>query len=265
MKRLLLLLLLLATPGWAQNGDFIRLRLPGITDSGGIADPAQFTSPAGTIVVGGTAGAITLDIDNSVLVYKASGTADPPASCGDTGDDYQIGDMYLETDQADFFYCVAIDTWSLIASQTNPPGDDKVMVANGTTFQLKDLPNGLVSYSTSSNTFSNGGIATVSANTGTASTTAAQAGYVFTNTGDGDGSQLDLLDDPTVGVAYSVVVTVAQTLTVDPAAGETLYLNAAACATVSSSTVGAALSVVAVVGGSGGMWVASGAGWTCTP
>ncbi len=106
-------------------------------------------------------------------------------------------------------------------------------------------------------------VATVVPNTGTASTTALQSGYVFTNTGDGDGSELDLLNDPTIGVTYSVVVTAAQTITVAPAAGESLYLNAAVCTNVTSATVGAALSVVAVTAGSGAIWVASGAGWTC--
>ena len=108
-----------------------------------------------------------------------------------------------------------------------------------------------------------GSLAVVSPNTGALTTTAAQSGYVFTNTGDTNGSSVTFMNDPTVGINYSVVVTVAQTITVAPSSGETLYLNAASCANVTSSALGAALSAVAAVGGSGGVIVASGSGWTC--
>ena len=109
-----------------------------------------------------------------------------------------------------------------------------------------------------------GSLSVISAQTGTASTTAVQSGYVITNTGDADGSTNNLLNDPTAGVNYSFAVTVAQTMTIAPATGETLYLNAASCANITSATIGAVLSIVASVGGSGGKWFASGTtGWAC--
>lgn len=98
-------------------------------------------------------------------------------------------------------------------------------------------------------------------------TTPAQSGSVFTNTGAGAPVTLTLVNDPTIGVNYSFAVTAAQTFTVAPGSGETLYVSgtATACSSLASSTVGAGISVIAATGGSGAIWIASGAGFTCTP
>jgi hypothetical protein len=105
----------------------------------------------------------------------------------------------------------------------------------------------------------------VEANTGTKSPTVVESGELYTNTGDADGSAVTLPNDPTVGAQYSVAVTVAQTITVSPSAGETLYLNAAACSSITSATIGGAVSIVAATGGSGALWIGTGSSWTCVP
>lgn len=104
---------------------------------------------------------------------------------------------------------------------------------------------------------------TVEANTGTLNLAESDAGKYITNTGDTNGSAVNLPNDPTAGVVYSVGVTAAQTITLAPNTGETLYLNASSCTNLTSATVGSALSVVAAKGGSGGIWIASGTGWAC--
>jgi len=110
--------------------------------------------------------------------------------------------------------------------------------------------------------------AVVTVNTGLATaTTAALSGTVYTNTGDADGSSLVLLNDPTVGVFYDVVNTVAQLVTVSPSAGETLYLNNDNCvASITMTSIGTSVRIVAAKGGAGGIWVALGdtaSGLTC--
>ena len=105
---------------------------------------------------------------------------------------------------------------------------------------------------------------TVEANTATKTPAATESGEVYTNTGDGDGSAVTLLDDPTVGTFYTVALTVAQTVTVTPNTGETLYLGADQCvASITMTAIGASLRVVAAKGGASGIWVADGNGATC--
>ena len=58
---------------------------PGITWSGGgsgsgSADPAQFSSAAGTLTIGGSVGAVTIDADTSVIPTYTTGTS-LPATC----------------------------------------------------------------------------------------------------------------------------------------------------------------------------------------
>lgn len=247
----------------------------------------------------GVSGNVIINGNTTVLTIYSRGTS-LPSTCN-------VGEFFFHTVQADMYWCDSTDHWQLILSQTLAT-DDTTLVGNNTTFQLKTLPNGAVSYTTSTNAFAQatlaniaastsaelrgvlsdevgaglaifldgsgnldlggtrtvfGTLASVTANTGSTTTTAAQSGVLFTNTGDADGSAVTMLNDPTVGAYYSVVVTAAQTITVAPGSGETLYLNAATCANVTSATVGAVLSISAVTGGSGGIWVASGAGWTC--
>lgn len=100
----------------------------------------------------------------------------------------------------------------------------------------------------------------------TFTTTGLESGGLITNTGDADGATITLLNDPTAGVWHEFAVTAAFTFTIQPSAGETLYLLDTACATISSSTVGGILHVVAATGGSGAIWVSQATGsWTCTP
>jgi hypothetical protein len=108
-------------------------------------------------------------------------------------------------------------------------------------------------------------VGSVEAVTATKATTAAESGETYTNTGDTDGATITLLDDPTVGTAYTLAVTAAYTLTLVASSGETLYLNGEACATsITSATVGSSLRIVAATGGSGALWIASSSGfWSC--
>lgn len=91
----------------------------------------------------------------------------------------------------------------------------------------------------------------------------------YTNTGDTDGATVTLTNDPTVGLLFNFAVTTAQTLTIVPSAGETLYFGSDQClVSLSSNDVGATLTIRAVVGGSGGVWMsfgaqASSAVWDC--
>lgn len=106
----------------------------------------------------------------------------------------------------------------------------------------------------------------VEANTGAKSPSALENNELYTNTGDADGSSIGLLNDPTVGTVYHVAVTAAQTITVTAAAGETLKFGSSTCGTsLTSNTVGSAVTIVAATGGSGAIWitVASTGTWTC--
>jgi hypothetical protein len=106
----------------------------------------------------------------------------------------------------------------------------------------------------------------ISANTGTATPLVANSGTVYTNTGDGDGSIITLPNDPVAGTVIHVAVTVAQTITINPSAGESVYLNGVQCSgtPAASSTIGSFATFRAVVGGSGGIWVATATGtWAC--
>lgn len=111
----------------------------GMADPGGngiMARTAANTSVNRTLTAGegvavangtGVAGDPAVSADRAVVVFKGTGTADPSASCGDTGDPFQLLDFYLETDTNEIYQCVAIDTW-VLSSQL---GDDKVIVGSG--------------------------------------------------------------------------------------------------------------------------------------
>ena len=67
---------------------------------------------------------------------------------------------------------------------------------------------------------------------------------------------------------YHVAVTAAQTITITAAAGESLRFGASTCGTsLTSNTVGSAVTIVAASGGAGGIWMAISATgtWTCNP
>lgn len=84
----------------------------------------------------GTAGNPTNASDRAVVMFKGAGTADPPATCGDTGDSFQISDNYIETDTKEMYTCNAIDHWTLFGHVT----DDKVLVGTGTDAVLETIP-----------------------------------------------------------------------------------------------------------------------------
>lgn len=95
----------------------------------------------------------------------------------------------------------------------------------------------------------------VTADTDGETTTAVQSGTLWTNTGDADGESITLLNDPTVGVSYCFAVDAAQTLTILPSTGESLYYGTDQCVvSLTSNSAGSTLCVTAVVGGSGGKW-----------
>jgi hypothetical protein len=106
----------------------------------------------------------------------------------------------------------------------------------------------------------------VEANVGAKSAAATESNELYTNTGDGDGSSIALPDDPTAGLRYQIAVTAAQTITITAAAGESLNFEGDTCAaSITSSTVGSALTVTAVTGGSGAVWMVTGftGTWAC--
>jgi hypothetical protein len=106
----------------------------------------------------------------------------------------------------------------------------------------------------------------VEANTGAKSPSALENNEVYTNTGDGDGSSVALLNDPTVGSVYSVAVTAGQTITITASSGESLRFGASTCGTsLTSNTVGSIVTIIAVTGGSGALWFSLGAQgtWVC--
>jgi len=115
----------------------------------------------------------------------------------------------------------------------------------------------------------NGGVAfrrKVKADIDGETTTLAQSGWVWTNTGDGDGEAITLLNDPTIGVQYCFAVDVAQTITVAPSTGETLYYGTDQCvASLTSNAIGSTLCVTAITGGSGAKWftLSDTGSWTC--
>lgn len=97
-------------------------------------------------------------------------------------------------------------------------------------------------------------------------TTALQSGTVWTNTGDGDGEAITLLNDPTIGVQYCFAVDAAQTITVAPSTGESLYYGTDQCVvSLTSNAVGSTLCVTAISGGSGAKWftMSHEGSWTC--
>lgn len=108
----------------------------------------------------------------------------------------------------------------------------------------------------------------VEANTGAKAPGVLENGEWYTNTGDADGSSITLPNDPAIGSVYSVMVTVAQTITITASAGESLRLGTSTCGTsITMATVGQSATFVAATGGSGAIWVttASAGSPTCNP
>jgi hypothetical protein len=100
--------------------------------------------------------------------------------------------------------------------------------------------------------------------TTTKTTTLAESNELYTNTGDGDGSTITLLNDPTIGAVYTFVATAAQTITVVASSGETIESSGSTCATSVTLTDGQSVTIVAATAGSGAQWhVIAGVGFTC--
>jgi len=96
----------------------------------------------------------------------------------------------------------------------------------------------------------------VEANATTKAPAITESGELYTNTGDADGSIINLPNDPTIGAQFRVALTVAQTVTINAATGETVAMAGQTAGTViSSSTLYGTLHLVAVTGGSGAVWM----------
>lgn len=111
------------------NGIFVR------TAAGSVIN-RSVTSAAGTLIItnaDGVAGNINLDVDTSTLTMKGSGTADHPAACGEVGVDvFQVGDVYLETDEGRADFCVNLDTWASAFSGALPVSSGGTGLTSGT-------------------------------------------------------------------------------------------------------------------------------------
>jgi hypothetical protein len=104
---------------------------------------------------------------------------------------------------------------------------------------------------------------TVSAKTGaTYTTTAADiaASVTITNTGNAGTLAITLMNDPTAGLTHRICEVDAQTITVAPSAGETMYFGGTTATLLTSGAVSACIVVTAVTGGSGAKWFASASG-----
>lgn len=104
----------------------------------------------------------------------------------------------------------------------------------------------------------------VEAVTDTKTTTAAESGETYTNTGDADGTTFTLLNDPAIGVHWRFVATVAQTMTIVASSGETIESSGATCGTSITLTDGQSVTLEAATAGSGAQYhVTAGVGFTC--
>lgn len=106
----------------------------------------------------------------------------------------------------------------------------------------------------------------VVANTGTATPSVQDSGTIYTNSGDTDGSIVNLPDNPTIGTTFEFAVLDAQTLTVNAASGETIRDAASTGTSIAADAAGEYLKLVAVTGGSGAVWMVMGkqGTWTLT-
>jgi hypothetical protein len=95
----------------------------------------------------------------------------------------------------------------------------------------------------------------VEANAATKAPTIVESGELYTNTGDGDGSIINLPNDPTIGTQFRVALTVAQTVTINAATGESIQDGATNAASRAASAIGDTIHLIAVTGGSGAVWM----------
>lgn len=111
------------------------------------------------------------------------------------------------------------------------------------------------------------GSTAIEAVTATKTPTETEANETYTNTGDSDGSTITLPNNPTAGTTYNFGITVAQTQTIVANTGETLMHGTSTCSTsLTSNAIGSTITIVAMTGGSGAVWMTKGASgtWTCT-
>lgn len=107
----------------------------------------------------------------------------------------------------------------------------------------------------------------IEANTGTKAPIVIESGELYTNTGDGDGSIVNLPNDPTIGTTYSFALTAAQTVTINAASGETIIDTGSSGTSTAAGAIGDTLQLVAVTGGPGAVWMVTKktGSWTVTP
>lgn len=119
----------------------------------GSADPAQFSSSAGTLTIGGSVGAVTIDADTTVIPTYATGTS-LPATCT------PFATSFLDTDSTTTlaYDCIGTNTWAgrfTIA-------DDSILVGTGATTASAAIPDcddttgQHLNYDTATNAFSCG-------------------------------------------------------------------------------------------------------------
>jgi len=95
----------------------------------------------------------------------------------------------------------------------------------------------------------------VEANATTKAAAITESGELYTNTGDADGSIINLPNDPTIGTQFRVALTVAQTVTINAAAGESIQDAGTNAASRAASAIGDSIHLIAVTGGSGAVWM----------
>lgn len=148
-------------------------------------------------------------------------------------------------------------------------GADQLNFATGGTSRFQVTTSSVTITSALSGNASASEIVGFARNTNVVTTTASTSGStsfdIYTNTGDTDGATVTLLNNPTIGVCHKFIVDAAQTFTVVPDSGETLYMGTDQCVTsMTANATGASFEVCAFTGGSGAKWGAFGAsGWTC--
>ena len=137
------------------------------------------------------------------------------------------------------------------------------LLANGNTTDLGDPTSEFRSLYLNTAIFTPRNIEAV---TDTKTPSAAESFEIYTNTGDADGTTFTLPNDPTAGLTYTFVATVAQTMTIAFNTGETIEdVNGDNCAASIVLSDGDSVTLTAAIGGSGGVWhVIGGAGYVCT-
>jgi hypothetical protein len=87
----------------------------------------------------------------------------------------------------------------------------------------------------------------------------ANSGLTIVNTGDADGSIVNLPDNPTVGDTFRVVLLASFSVTITPATGESIRDGSSTGTTsIIADAAGEWIELIAATGGSGGVWVVIG-------